>query len=283
MNAPFPPAATEIRRRLQFLSVVLLALASMALAPVTDPAEDPPRATAPAAIEDTRATLDRYVETRRVLSAERRDWALGQEVVGDRVAVLEREVQALRARIHEAKESIGDAESNAQELTVRRDQLKSSSDAMALHALALEQRLRTLLPRLPAPVVEQIKPLSQLLPAPQAQVHKALGARFLTVVGLLNELARLNGEMRLTSEVRELPDGRSAEVTVLYAGLGQAWYVTSNGRAAGFGSASPTGWIWSPADEAAQPLQTAIATLRDSAPAAWVGLPMRTQDSGDQP
>ena len=53
--------------------------------------------------------------------------------------------------------------------------------------------------------------------------------------------AEVGDEVSLGDELRELPDGTTAKVTVMYAGLGQAWYVSKNGKVAGLGTAGS--WI----------------------------------------
>jgi len=111
-------------------------------------------------------------------------------------------------------------------------------------------RTKRLLERLPDPVRERVKPLSQRFPEDPADTKLSLGERFQNVIGVLNEVNKFNGEVSVTSEVRALANGSSAEVTALYLGIGQAYYVNASGDAAGIGTASADGWVWTPADEA---------------------------------
>ena len=55
----------------------------------------------------------------------------------------------------------------------------------------------------------------------------------------------------MTSEVRSFRDGNTAEVTALYLGIGQGYYVSASGTVAGVGTATADGWVWTPANDRA--------------------------------
>ncbi|MFM7283203.1 MAG: DUF3450 family protein, partial [Planctomycetia bacterium] len=91
----------------------------------------------------------------------------------------------------------------------------------------------------------------------------------------LNEVNKFQRDIAVLSEVRTLADGSSAEVTTVYFGLGQAYYATANGKAAGRGSATADGWVWVPANEAAGEISRMIAVLKNEQVAAFVPVPLR--------
>ena len=84
-------------------------------------------------------------------------------------------------------------------------------------------------------------------------------------------------EILVTSEVRALPDGSSAEVTAIYLGLGQGYYSGANGSIAGVGTATEEGWEWTPADDAAPEIARVVAILKNEEAAAFVQLPVEIQ------
>ncbi len=88
------------------------------------------------------------------------------------------------------------------------------------------------------------------------------------------QVNKFNREITVTSEVRELPDGTSAEVTALYVGISTAYYVSRDGSAAGMGTASPDGWVWTPANDDAAQIAKAIAILKNEQVASFVKLPI---------
>jgi len=226
-------------------------------------------------VDAARAKLEKWVETRRIISNEHRNWALGKETLTDRIELVQREIASLRSRISDAEESIAEADKKRADLSDEKERLKNASASLNGTALALETRTRELLNRLPDPIRERVKPLSQRLPDKPEETKLSLSERFQNVVGILNEVNKFNREITVTSEVRDLPDGTTAEVTALYVGIGQGYYVSGNGEAAGVGTATADGWVWTPSNEAAPRIAAAIAILKNEQVAEFVRLPIR--------
>jgi len=251
-------------------ATTLAALTALAAAPVH--ADD---ATVAERIAGMRDSFDRWVETRRVISEEMRDWALGKEMLESRVDILRRELAALRERIAESERSTTDADRRTADLASQRDTLRAASAELAATAAALETRTKELVLRLPDPIRDRIKPLSQRLPQDPASSELPLSTRFQNVVGLLNEINKFNREITVTSEIRSLPDGTSAEVTAVYLGLAQAYYSGAGGRIAGFGTGTAEGWTWTSANDAAPQVARLVAILKNESPAEFVLLPLK--------
>ncbi len=226
-------------------------------------------------VDATRDTLEEWVETRRVLSKEKADWALGRELLEDRIELVRGEIESLRERIADAQSSIAEADEKRVELIEENQRYKDASVTLEEMVAVLEGRTRALLTRLPEPIVERVKPLSQRLPKEGAEVKQSLGERFQNIVGILNEVNKFNGEITVTSEVRDLSDGTSAEVAAIYLGIGQSFYAASTGTAAGIGRPGPDGWTWSESNDDAEAVRLAIAVMKNEAPAEFVLLPVR--------
>ncbi len=227
------------------------------------------------AIGDARATLERWVETRKLLSQEKLDRALGREVLQDRIRLVEREISGLRASIESAQASISESDRKRDELLAEKERLVQASGGLVTVVTELERRLQQLLVRLPDPIRERVKPLSQLLPAEGAEAKVALDQRFRNVLGILNEVDKFSREITLVSEVRALADGTSAEVTTLYLGISHGFYVNGPGTLAGVGSGTASGFEWRSTPEAAPAITAAIAILNNERVAEFVALPVR--------
>ncbi len=225
----------------------------------------------------TREALERWVDTRRTISKMRSDWALAREMLNARIDLVQREIGSLREKIAAAEESIAEAEEKRTGLVEQSEKLKAASAALAQRIAAMEARTRELLKRLPDPVRERVRPLSQRFPDDPQDTKLSLGERFQNVVGILNEVNKFNRGISLTSELRTLPDGTRVEVTTLYVGIGQAYYVGANGTVAGVGRATDQGWIWDPANEAAPQIAQAVAILKNEQVASFVRLPIKVQ------
>ncbi|NUP94590.1 MAG: DUF3450 family protein [Planctomycetaceae bacterium] len=231
----------------------------------------------PEGLDEARGALERWVETRKVITQEERDWTLGKELLTDRIALVQREIDGLKGRIGEAQGSIQEADRKRDELVAQNEKLKEASGKLAALVASLEARTLALLARSPEPIAERVKPLSQRLPKAGETTKASLSERFQNVVGILNELNKFQREVTVTSEVRQLTDGTSAEVTVLYIGVSCAFYASADGRAAGLGNSTATGWEWQPANERAADILKAIAVFRNESVAEFVQLPLRVQ------
>ncbi len=230
--------------------------------------------------ETTRATLERWVEARKQSSKARSDWRVEKESLQERVDIVRRQIATLKERIAETEKSIGAADQQKTQLQADGAKIKVTTDRLEAGVAALEEQVRALLPRLPDPIQQKVAPLSQQFRAPVegvAQKKLSVGARFGNVLGVLNLVQKWNNEVSVTSEVRTLPDGTTAEVACIYFGLGQGFYVSAKGDAAGVGLGTPEGWKWTPRNDAAKAIQAAIDVYQSKAMASFVGLPFEIQ------
>lgn len=237
-----------------------------------------------ARLESARTALEKTVETRRILSKERRDWKVGKELLEERIGLVGRETDALRERIAGAEASISEADKSKIELVEESDRLKAAAAGLADGIVAVEARTRALLGRLPGVLRDRVKPLSQRIPEPDAKepTKLSLSERFQNVVGILNEVNKFQREITMASEVRELGDGTRIDVTALYVGIGQGYYVNQKATIAGIGTATADGWQWRPANDAAPAIARTIAILENKEPAAFVPLPIRIEKNDAQ-
>lgn len=228
-------------------------------------------------IDLTKTALKEWIANQRIISQEKRDLSLAKEMLGERIALVKREISTLQERISDANESIAEADKKREEMLAENEKLKKASAALEGVVLKLEGGVRALLKRLPDPIRQRVKPLSQRLPEDPNEVKLSTGERFQNVVGILNEVDKFNREVSVTSEVRSLPDGSSIEVTALYVGLGQAYYVSANEAVAGVGTVTPDGWKWRQHNEAAPQIAAAIAILKNEKVASFVQLPAKVK------
>lgn len=228
-------------------------------------------------VDDVRSALGKWVDTRKVISMEQRDWALGKEMMTERIDLLQREIDTLRAKIKETQDSIKGADKKREEMVVQNESLKAAADNLSQMTASLEIRMNSLLVKLPDPIRERVKPLSQRLPASAGVTKLSFSERFQNIVGILNEVNKFNREVNMASEVRALPDGTTAEVTAVYVGIGQGYYASADGKNAGIGSVTPNGWVWEPANEIAPQVSTVISILKNEQVAEFVQLPVVIQ------
>lgn len=228
-------------------------------------------------IENTRSALEKWVETRRVISQEKHDFALAKEMLNERIALVEREIASLKEKITDAEKSITEADKKRADLLEENEKLKAASASLGETVITLESRTRALLTKLPDPIRERVKPLSQRFPENPQETKLSLSERFQNIIGVLNEIDKFNREISVTSEVRELPGGNSAEVTAMYVGISQGYYANANGDIGGTGRTGPAGWTWTPNNAEAANIKEAIAILKNEKPAAFISLPVEVE------
>ena len=224
--------------------------------------------------DGVRAALEKWVESRRSISLEQRDWALGKEMINERIDLVQQGINDLKEKIAEAEKSIDEADKKRADLVEQNDALKEASAVLDETVLTLENSTKALLERLPDPIRDRVKPLSQRIPEDARETEASLSERFQNIIGILNEVNKFSREITMTSEVRSLPDGSSAEVTALYIGISQAYYASSDGKIAGTGTASATGWEWTANNGIAGEIMNAIAILKSEQVASYVQLPV---------
>ncbi|MFO1078664.1 MAG: DUF3450 family protein [Planctomycetota bacterium] len=229
------------------------------------------------ALEEARAALQKRAEAWQLISKEKSDWALGKEILADRIGMAERETKGLREKTADADKNILESDKKHAELVAENDRLEAATAGLSAPLAALEQRLRALLPRLPQPLRDHVSTLSQRLPEKPDESGLHLGERFAAVVTILQEIDKWNRAVTVGPEIQRLSTGATAEVTAIYLGIGQGWYVTTDGKHAGIGTASDAGWVWTPADGAAEAVQAAIDIYKKKKTAAYVQLPVTVQ------
>jgi len=228
-------------------------------------------------VQEARTALEKWVETRRILSAERRDWALGREMLEERIDLVQREIDSLHASIGEAEGSIAEADRKREELLAEEERLSAAADVLGGAVADLEGGTKRLVARLPEPLRDRVRPLTQQFPDDPAATELGLAQRYQNVVGTLNAVNKFNLEVSAFSEVRTLEDRGATGLWAPYLGIGQGWYVNAAGDLAGIGTASEDAWVWTPANDHAAAVAEAVAIQRGERPPAFVQLPIRIQ------
>ncbi len=249
------------------LSVLLAAGPPPALAADSPPDE----------VRSTRETMARWVETQQLLSRERRDWQVAKDVLEQRIALIEGEIAALEPKLAATRAQLAEIEAKGGALAAETGSLRRGTAALDSLLASLETKTVRLLAAVPDPLREHVAPLGRRIPSDPAATRLTFGERFQNVIGILNEVDKFSLEITLANEVRPLPDGRTAEVQTLYLGLGQAFYVTPDGKTAGVGRALADGWAWTAAGELAPAVARAIAILKNEQVPAYVPLPVQIQ------
>ena len=242
----------------------------------TKPAEAAPAAgsakSAPT-LDETRVTLNKWIETQQIISKERNDWQQGKEILQGRIELVGKEVGILKDRIKQSEAAVEESNKKRDELVAENDALKVSGAQLGEAVTLMEGQLRKLMKQMPEPVATKLAPLMQRMPVDPSNTRVTVAERFQNVLAVLSELNKANSELAISYEIRKFADGSSGEVQVIYLGLAQAYYISPRGDA-GIGRPGEDGWTWTPAPDAAQAILSTLEIIQGKESPAFVPLPI---------
>ena len=225
-------------------------------------------------LNETRSTLEKWVETRQLIAKTKTDWQSDKEM-------LEQTVQLLGRELKSVEEQMGKLGTNSVQVEKERAQaealFKSSNESLdqaKQFAADFEGKITRLAPQFPMPLQELLKPLLIRMPTNSASTRMLVTERVQVVVGILNELDKFNNSVTIFNEKRKNQKEEEVAVETVYVGLGAAYFVNEAGDFAGAGAPGPNGWEWSNQPELASPVREAIRIYRNEHPAKFVSLPV---------
>jgi archaellum component FlaC len=195
-------------------------------------------------IQKTRSVLDQWVETKQILSEEKSDWRLEQSILQDTQILLTKELDRMNAAIDDLEASATAADADRATLTEQKEKQTAAAAVVKSNIGALETKVKAIIKTLPDPLVDKIKPLIRRLPNDPENTKLSLGERVQNVVGILSQADKFNSTITLSNESREIVEGKVVQVTTLYWGLAQAYFVDNAGSYAGVGKPGAEAWEW---------------------------------------
>ena len=248
--------------------------AAPAATPAAPPAAPPAPPAPPATLDETRLTLNKWIETQQIISKERNDWQQGKEILQGRIELVGKEVGVLKDRITQSELAVVESNKKRDELVAENDQLKAVTAQLSDAVTTMEDQVRKLAKLMPEPVNAKLLPLLQRMPADPTNTRVSTAERFQNVLGILNELNKANSEISVSYEIRTLADGSSSEVQVFYVGLAQAYYISPRGLA-GIGRPTEDGWKWESASAAtSSQITQALEIIQGKQTPSFVPLPI---------
>ncbi len=268
--------SNNVRQRLAFGTLLLtsaICLLSSGVLSAEMSTGDVDKISAPPTLEETRLTMDKWLETQQIISKERKDWQQGKEILICRLELVKKEIATLEEKTKQAESSVTEANKKRNELLAENDQLTAAGAQLTVAVAGMEGEIRQMFKQLPEPIQTKLQPLYQRMPEDPSKTRVAAAERFQNVLGILNELNKTNNEITVSYEVHNLADGRPSEVKAIYVGLAQAYYVSARGEA-GIGRPTADGWKWEPSKAVARDVLMALEILEGKQSPAFVPLPV---------
>lgn len=252
-----------------------LAAALVAAVPIANAAAP---ADAAERVSDYRAKMEKWVETRQILSEESSDWEADRETLKATRDLLAHEKEALEEQIEELEQATTAADDDRRELLLQRGELQLTRQVLESEIVGMESEIAALSRRLPDPLRKKLEPLLVQIPENPETTRVPIGQRLMNVLGVLAQAEKWNGTANFVGETRDTGSGRKVSVRTLYWGLGQAFYVDSQGESAGIGHPGPDGWEFSNQPELAADTKRLIDIYEGNVDAIeFVDLPVEVQ------
>ena len=223
---------------------------------------------------ETRSTLQKWVETRQLISKTKGDWQSDKEMLQQTAELLDRELKA----VNEQFQKLGTNSTQVDKERLQAEALLQSSteglDRAKQFATSFEARIQQVIPSFPGPLQEILKPLLNRLPADPVATKMLPTERMQVIVGIRNEVDKFNSGGSGLSEKTRNSKGEEVAVDTIYVGLGAAYFVNEAGDFAGVGSTGEKGWAWTPKPEIASSVREIIRIYRNEVGARFVSLPV---------
>lgn len=141
--------------------------------------------------------MEKWVEARQLLSAERSEWEAERETLKATIELLREQQESLGKEVEELEGTSTAADDERRELLLRRGELQQASGALADVIRSLEEQVLALAPQLPAPLREKLEPLLVQIPADPENTRLQLGPRLMNVLGVLSQTEKFNSTATL--------------------------------------------------------------------------------------
>ena len=221
---------------------------------------------------ETRSALEKWVEARQLISKTKNDWQSDKEIIEQTAHLFERELKAVEDQMSRLGTNSAQVEKERVEAETLKNSSNESLERARQFASVLEVQLKKLVPQLPQPLQEIMKPSLNRLPT-DSNTRMTAAERVQILVGILNELDKFNSGVSIFNEKRKDSTGQEVAVETVYVGLGAAYFVNGVGDFAGSGTPGANGWEWTTHPPLASSVREIIQIYRNERPARFISLP----------
>jgi len=195
-------------------------------------------------IDGYRSKMEKWVETRQILSREKSEWAVDRETLKASEKMLSQQKESLEAEIAELEQSTTFSDEERAGLLLRQAEVLRTRQLLEGALVALEADVEELAALLPTPLQKKLEPLLVQIPKDPENSRLPAGARLMNVLGILAQAEKWNSTATFVGETRDVGGDQKVAVRTLYWGLGQAVYVDAQGKTSGIGRPGDQGWVF---------------------------------------
>lgn len=219
-----------------------------------------------------RVLIQEWMKTERLISEEKKDWAIKQENLQQLIKLYQTEVALIREELDAAGEATKNFDEQTEALKLRVAEFKQERRKLAEKVEQQRQRLITISASFPVPLLKQIE--TSLLDLKSADVE--LRETVIAMLNVVKTSAQFNRVVTYSEEMQTVGEtGEKRQLRVLYLGLGRAYFLS--GETAGVGTPAKGGWKWAVDDSLEPTMAKAIAVYEKTARPELVNLPVEVQ------
>ncbi len=224
-------------------------------------------------IEAARASQEKWVELKTQISKEKASLAEKKLFLRDRIDLVRSTIEGTRGQTEELRTSIAQTTKKREELEAENAELKAAQASLEAKVGALEAAVLALVERFPEKLREDVRAYTQQFPKDPNDTKMTLSQRYTLAVAVLQAADKFNSDIHVVSEIRDLTNGKPAQVSTLYLGLSEGFFVDGSGQFAGRGLPTDEGFQWTPINEHAEAVQRAVK-VKNGDPAAYTQVPV---------
>jgi hypothetical protein len=202
-------------------------------------------------------------------------WHIDRQLMQQRIDLYRSEIDQLQRNIAEMTSKAAEGQGKRAELSNEIDTLERAQKVVVGILPRYEAQLRELAKYFPEPLLRTTSRMIDSIPTSAANVRLGAGQRLALIVSVLNEVDKFNRDVTTSQELRQI-SGESRQVSVMYMGLGQAFYADATGSFGGVGFPAKGGWVWEERNDMAAQIRDAIKVAQgEIKPAIFVELPLQ--------
>lgn len=209
-------------------------------------------------IEVTKKQLEKWVETKQILSKEANAWELDREYLQQSIELLAKELESLEADITEKEGENTAADEKRQKLLLERTNYFKADAVLAEDVALMEEGVRGLVQRFPDILQKKLERIIVSIPEDPEKTKLSLGQRLQNIVGILAQAEKFDKTATFSGETRDIGGGKELQVSTLYWGLSFAFYTDTLGENAGIGVPGEAGWVWTAHNDKASDIKRFI-------------------------
>lgn len=232
-------------------------------------------------IDEFRNRVREWVELRKELAAEKREWEKQDDLLESEKTVLSKRKRSLEEEIAEEDAAVSELTEERRALKNKKQDLQALlselSEVLADREDLLLQYRESLPEFLRRQLSEDFTKLRSY--AGSAEKENAVGDRLNLVLSIIREIQQAGNSIHCENVIVSTGSEKERELTALYIGLAKAFAVSSDGEFCAVGKPDESGWHWQRAPELASVVKRSIAIYRENADIDLVELPLEVEEA----